>query len=355
MLDEQAAHAELDPIALVGGDAPLPERLRDDAEHRAAVELLAAGLDRVDAQAADVARVSTRRLTESCACVSSVDGVWQRRRPARRLRLRRRGVAEQTLEIVERRRSRDRARRPAVEAAPAPSRGVAAGAVARVVLDAVIVPRPQSRLRRRSCGSKLARQPHRAERASRERPPRRALDLRRHEAPVEPRVVRDEHVSLEHAEQLIADLGETRRVLRPSSHVMFVSAVTIGGIGRSGLTSVSNTSSATPSRTTTTAISVMRSPAPAREPVVSTSTTTNDSCRSAGERRDDAVVPAPTSHRAATSDHRGIARESRCPANSAAAMCSATLARRAGSWQTCEISDCAIRRARARESRRRAR
>ncbi len=57
MLDQQAAHAELDPIPLVGGNPPLPERLGDDAEHRAAVELLAAGLNRVDAQAAQLPRL----------------------------------------------------------------------------------------------------------------------------------------------------------------------------------------------------------------------------------------------------------------------------------------------------------
>ncbi len=46
------------PIPLVGGNLPLPERLGDDAEHRAAVELLAAGLKRVDAQAAQLARLN---------------------------------------------------------------------------------------------------------------------------------------------------------------------------------------------------------------------------------------------------------------------------------------------------------
>ena len=39
MLDEQAPHSELNPVALVGGNSPFPERLRNDAEHRAAVEL----------------------------------------------------------------------------------------------------------------------------------------------------------------------------------------------------------------------------------------------------------------------------------------------------------------------------
>ena len=60
VLDEQAAHAERDAVALVGRDLPLPERLRDDAEHRAAVELLAAGLEGVDAERADGARLDER-------------------------------------------------------------------------------------------------------------------------------------------------------------------------------------------------------------------------------------------------------------------------------------------------------
>ena len=48
VVDEQTAHAELDAVLLVGHDAALPERLGDNAEHRAAVQLLAARLDRVD-------------------------------------------------------------------------------------------------------------------------------------------------------------------------------------------------------------------------------------------------------------------------------------------------------------------
>ena len=57
---------------------------------------------------------------------------------------------------------------------------------------------------------------------------------------------------------------------------MFVTAVIAGGIGRSGLISVSKTVVATPSRTRTAATSVTRSPPYAIAPVVSTSTTTND-------------------------------------------------------------------------------
>src|SRR5690606_9028797 len=48
MLDEQAAHAKRDPVARVGGNAALPQRLGHDAEHGAAVEQPASGLQRVD-------------------------------------------------------------------------------------------------------------------------------------------------------------------------------------------------------------------------------------------------------------------------------------------------------------------
>ena len=66
---------------------------------------------------------------------------------------------------------------------------------------------------------------------------------------------------------------------------MFVSATMAGGIGRSGLISVSNTGVATPFCTRTTATSVTRSPRHARVPVVSTSTTTNDSVAGRARRR----------------------------------------------------------------------
>src|SRR4029450_3228454 len=44
------AHAQLDAIAVVGRNASFPERLRHDAEHRTAVDLLSTGLDRVNAE-----------------------------------------------------------------------------------------------------------------------------------------------------------------------------------------------------------------------------------------------------------------------------------------------------------------
>ncbi len=49
--------------------------------------------------------------------------------------------------------------------------------------------------------------------------------------------------------------------------------VIIRGIRAPGFTSVRKSSAITPSRTSTTAISMMRWPRPARPPVVSTSTT----------------------------------------------------------------------------------
>src|ERR1043166_3649857 len=54
VLDQEAAHAELNPVPRVGRNAPLPERLRDDAEHRSTVELLPSGLNRVDSKGADL-------------------------------------------------------------------------------------------------------------------------------------------------------------------------------------------------------------------------------------------------------------------------------------------------------------
>src|SRR5882672_4653573 len=55
MLDEKVAHAELDPVPGIRRNALLPQRLRNDAEHRAAVESLTARLDRVNREAANLA------------------------------------------------------------------------------------------------------------------------------------------------------------------------------------------------------------------------------------------------------------------------------------------------------------
>jgi len=60
VLDQQTAHAQLNPVPLVGRDAALPEWLRDDTEHRAAVQPLASGLDGMDAQGAECARLNER-------------------------------------------------------------------------------------------------------------------------------------------------------------------------------------------------------------------------------------------------------------------------------------------------------
>src|SRR6185503_11186862 len=52
VLDQQAAQRQRDAVAGVGGDAALPQRLRHDAEHGAAVEVLRAALEGVAPQAA---------------------------------------------------------------------------------------------------------------------------------------------------------------------------------------------------------------------------------------------------------------------------------------------------------------
>src|SRR5205814_4020119 len=53
VLDQETTQREGNAVAVVRGNAPLPQRLGYDAEHGAAVEGLAAGLERVTGQAAD--------------------------------------------------------------------------------------------------------------------------------------------------------------------------------------------------------------------------------------------------------------------------------------------------------------
>src|SRR5436190_3825794 len=53
VLDQEAAQREGDAIAIIGGDAALPQRLRYHAEHRAAVEALRAALQGMTLQSTD--------------------------------------------------------------------------------------------------------------------------------------------------------------------------------------------------------------------------------------------------------------------------------------------------------------
>jgi hypothetical protein len=55
VLDQETAHPQLDPVALVGRDPAFPERLGYHAEHGTAIQLLAARLDRVYLKRADAA------------------------------------------------------------------------------------------------------------------------------------------------------------------------------------------------------------------------------------------------------------------------------------------------------------
>src|SRR5690606_19984493 len=55
---------EGDTVAFVGGDALFPERLGHDTEHRAAIQLLAAAFDRVDAEVTDGAGLDERTIDD---------------------------------------------------------------------------------------------------------------------------------------------------------------------------------------------------------------------------------------------------------------------------------------------------
>ena len=74
MLNEQAAHAQPYAVSLVRTDALFPEWLRNDAEHRTAIEFLTAGLDRVNSEVADLAALH-QRSWRGHAVVSRVTGV----------------------------------------------------------------------------------------------------------------------------------------------------------------------------------------------------------------------------------------------------------------------------------------
>src|SRR5207247_870502 len=90
LLDEQTAHAELNTIALVGLNAALPKRLRNDAEHGAAVEPLPAGLNRVNAPAPQLSRFDEWLWNHA---VVSSDTAWGIAGGRRRRRRRTPGVA----------------------------------------------------------------------------------------------------------------------------------------------------------------------------------------------------------------------------------------------------------------------
>src|SRR2546423_2708231 len=60
MFDEEAAHAHLNAVALVGGNVLFPERLGDDTEHGAAIQLLPTCPDGVNRQRADFAALEPR-------------------------------------------------------------------------------------------------------------------------------------------------------------------------------------------------------------------------------------------------------------------------------------------------------
>ena len=108
MLDREAPHAELDAIALVGRDAPLPERLRHDAEHRAAVELLPAGLNGVHAKTPNGERLdkwNKRRChaNESSGSSVAIDEPWHCTPPPATATPAERGRANQLLQLGPRR------------------------------------------------------------------------------------------------------------------------------------------------------------------------------------------------------------------------------------------------------------
>src|SRR5207247_4397335 len=76
VLDQQAAQRERDPVALVRGDAPLPQRLGHDAEHGAAVQTLQAAFERMAGQAPDAERGMGHHSNAECG-VRNAELQWE--------------------------------------------------------------------------------------------------------------------------------------------------------------------------------------------------------------------------------------------------------------------------------------
>jgi hypothetical protein len=53
MFDQEATHGKRDPVALIGGNLPGPERLGDDAEHGTPIQTLSAALQQVAAEVSE--------------------------------------------------------------------------------------------------------------------------------------------------------------------------------------------------------------------------------------------------------------------------------------------------------------
>ena len=155
------------------------------------------------------------RLRDSCgACRPTTERGIARRAAAALASHSARG--REALEVVERRAAAIARRIEQAEEHVRRGERVAAGAVARTDVRCRNSSSTTSRFRRRSCGTSF-----RASRTVQSRRPssgRRvdALDLRGQKAPVERRVVRDEHISLEHAEELIAHVARSAARASPS-------------------------------------------------------------------------------------------------------------------------------------------
>src|SRR5688500_10496506 len=100
VLDQQAAHPELNAVSLVCWNPALPQDLGHYAEHRAAIELLTPGLYGVDRQIADHPLLDERhRCTHAVVSLSTGRGIADLRRLARRIRARKPIMKSRSLQV----------------------------------------------------------------------------------------------------------------------------------------------------------------------------------------------------------------------------------------------------------------
>ena len=142
----------------------------------------------------------------------------------------------------------------------------------------------------------------------------------------------DENISLQHFQHAVARFRLNVGLYFTMSQLIRVSLETNGGIGRSGFTSVSNTSAIAPSRTTTAANSVMRCEGTASACRLDIDDDDNESPRRPVRARRHFLQMRECGR--VTSVHLLGAVNSGRPENIACAMCSATTRGAPGRLQT---------------------
>ena len=208
MLDQQAPHSELNPVAFVGRNPALPQRLRNHSEHCATVQPLAACLNRVNGEVTDFSSFNQRCRIHAVVSLVTGEGHALRRFFLRDARCR--ISFSRSSQVVHPRSARlvEQAQQAAGRGDRVARSAMPAGDLYSIVVRD-IVERPPRKMRQQP-----ARETNGAQLVAGDARAGRSLYLVREEAPVELRIVRNEDISLELLEKRRHD--PPRMSARPS-------------------------------------------------------------------------------------------------------------------------------------------